>query len=298
MNANELNERFGKPGIRFDVGNGGLTRATLSTRGSEAEVYLYGGHVTRFDKKGEKPVLFMSAQSLFKPGKAIRGGIPLIFPWFGPHPEDPKKSQHGFARTTEWNVASAEAKDDEAHLILRIESNDATRALWPHEFVATLLIKLSDRLTVSLDVANTSEQAFSYEAALHTYLTVGDIRRASVKGLEDTTYIDKTDGMKRKQQRGPVKIEKETDSVYINTAATCIVEDPTLRRSIVVEKSGSKSTVVWNPHAEKAKALADFGDEEWQRMICVETCNAADNAVRLPAGERHVTTTVISTRAA
>ena len=112
-------------------GNGGLTRAKLTSPVSEAEIYLYGGHVTRFDKRGEPPVLFLSEKSLYTRGKAIRGGIPIIFPWFGAHPEDPSKPQHGFARTAEWQVAS----EGDGEIALRLESSDETRRAWPHEFV-------------------------------------------------------------------------------------------------------------------------------------------------------------------
>ena len=247
-------------------------------------MYLYGGHVTRFEKRGEPPLLFLSEKSLFTRGKAIRGGIPLIFPWFGAHATDSKKPQHGFARTSEWTVVASTAD----RIVLRLEVES---------IVSTLTVAIGDRLALTFEVENKSAEDFRFEAALHTYLTVGDVRQVQVTGLEGTTYIDKTDGFKRKQQDGPVKIEKETDSVYINTPATCVLEDPVLKRRITVEKTGSLSTVIWNPHVEKAKAFADFGDDEWQRMICIETCNAADNAVTLAPGARHVMTAAISSSA-
>ena len=256
-----------------------MKKHTLRSGSNEAEVYEYGAHVTRFND-----VIFMSAQSLFTPGKAIRGGIPVIFPWFGAHGSDPKKPAHGFARTTEWRVVS----QTDSSIALQLESNDATRALWPHEFRATVHVTAGPRLTVSLEVENTGRELFVFEEALHTYLNVGDIRNVAVHGLEGTTYIDKTDGMKRKQLSGPLKIAGETDSVFVDTEAACRVVD------VVVEKSGSRSTIVWNPHIAKAKAFADFGDDEWQRMICIETANVAENAVHLDPGRTNLMTTVVA----
>ena len=255
-----------------------MKRATLRSGANEAEVYEYGAHVTRFND-----VIFMSAHSLFTPGKAIRGGIPVIFPWFGAHGSDPKKPAHGFARTMEWRVVS----QTESSIALQLESNDATRALWPHDFRATVRVTVGPRLTVSLEVENTGREPFVFEEALHTYLNVDDIRNVEVRGLEGTTYIDKTDGMKRKRLTGPLKITAETDSVFVDTEAACRVGD------VVVEKSGSKSTIVWNPHIAKSKAFTDFGDDEWQRMICIETANVAENAVRLEPGQTNLMTTVV-----
>ncbi|HVS31525.1 MAG TPA: D-hexose-6-phosphate mutarotase [Thermoanaerobaculia bacterium] len=253
---------------------------------SEGEVYAYGAHVTRFND-----VLFMSEKSHFTPGKAIRGGIPVIFPWFGAHGSDPARPAHGFARTMEWRVIAQAGSS----IALQLESNEATRALWPHEFRATVRVSVESRLSVSLEVENTSEEAFVFEEALHTYLRVGDIRQVAVFGLEGASYIDKTDEMKEKQARpAPLTIDRETDSVFLDTEAACRVEDQSMRRSIIVEKSGSRSTIVWNPHAAKAKALSDFGDDEWERMICIEAANVAGNAVRLDPGQTSLMTTVVT----
>jgi glucose-6-phosphate 1-epimerase len=269
-------------------GNGGLQRVHLSSGASDAEIYLYGGHVTRFNRHGEPPVLFLSDQSFYKRGKAIRGGIPVIFPWFGAHPEDPTKPQHGFARTSEWKLVSS----GEDEVVLRLEANEETRAAWPHDFVATLRVKTGERLTVALEVE--ARDAFTFEAALHTYLTVGDVASIHITGLNDAEYIDKTQHMMRKRQNGPVTIERETDSVYLNTTASCAVVDPVLDRTIIVDKSGSRSTVIWNPHEAKSKGFADFGDDEWKRMVCVETANAGENAVSLSAGQKAVMTAIVS----
>jgi D-hexose-6-phosphate mutarotase len=292
----ELNRRFGSDRLRFDAGHGGLLRATLTARTNEVEIYLYGAHVTRFQKRDGPSVLFLSEQSSFVRGKAIRGGIPVIFPWFGAHPSDPTKPTHGFARMSDWNVVAAKTSTDQARIVLSLTANDATRALWPHEFVATLVAELENQLTLSLEVANASSDSFKFEEGLHTYLTVADISQVSVRGLEEATYIDKADSMKRKQHGSdPVIIDGEIDSVFLSTAAVCTLHDPVLRRKIIIEKSGSRSTVIWNPYSAKARAMSDFGDDEWHRMLCVETCNVAEDSIYLEAGGRWMMTAVIDT---
>jgi glucose-6-phosphate 1-epimerase len=148
---------------------------------------------------------------------------------------------------------------------------------------------------MALEVSNQTQNQLTYEEALHTYFAVSDIRNVSVDGLEGTAYIDKTDNFSRKIQPGtPLQIAKETDQVHLNTTATCIVSDTESNRRIVIEKTGSNSTVVWNPWIAKTAGMADMGPDEWQRMICIETANAADNAITLAPGESHRLTATIS----
>ena len=292
----ELNSRFGSGRLLFEAGPAGLIRASLSTNISEAELYLHGAHVTRFRKRDSPPVLFLSDKSCYAQRKAIRGGIPVVFPWFGAHPSDPTKPAHGFARIMTWSVVEAETSADRVQMTLRLAANDDTRELWPHEFVASLAVTLDDRLTVALEVANISSESFEFEEALHSYISVGDVRRALVHGLEETAYIDKKDMKRKLHGPSPIVIEQETDRVFLNTAATCTISDPDLQRSVVIDKSGSSSTIIWNPHSEKAKAMSDLGDDDWQQMICVETGNVADNLIHLNGGERWLISATIDSR--
>jgi D-hexose-6-phosphate mutarotase len=143
-------------------------------------------------------------------------------------------------------------------------------------------------LEVTLTVENRSSSAFAFQEALHTYLHVGDAEAASVHGLGGATYIDKADGMARKGQGGePVRLRGLTDRVYLDTEGACVIDDPVLRRRLRVDKRGSRTTVVWNPGPEVARTMADLGAEGWRCMVCVETANAADNAVRLGPADRH-----------
>ena len=148
------------------------------------------------------------------------------------------------------------------------------------------------KLTMSLTVTNTDSTAFEFEEALHTYLSVGDSQRISIEGLDGARYFDKV-AQQEEQQSGAVAISDETDRVYYSEG-TVQVKDPAMARTITVAKEGSANTVVWNPWTEKSKAMDDFADDEWQSMVCVETANVLDNAVRLDAGESHTMTQILS----
>ena len=278
------------PGLaRFEPGGGGLTRLAVTTPLAEAHVYLHGGHVTHFQPRGREPVLFLSARSFFESGRAIRGGVPVCFPWFAARAGQPDAPMHGFARTMPWQVESLAVDGDQTVLaVLRLASDDATRAHWPHDFVLRHHIVIGTRLSMLLEVENTSREPFTYEAALHTYLAVADARAASITGLENASYRDKTDGFQTKTQPPePLRFTGETDRVFENTRAACELHDPAGARRIRVEKSGSATTVVWNPWSEKAAAMKDLAADEWPRMACIETANAGANAITLPPGAKH-----------
>src|SRR5215470_17332648 len=291
-----LNERFAIAGVlTFEAGPGGLTRAAVGGRSAEGHVYLHGAHVTHHRPAGQRPLLFLSERSQFATGKAIRGGVPVIFPWFGARAGHAESPDHGFARTREWTVESvAPARDGSVAVTLALEADDATRATWPHEFRIRHHVVFGERLEMTLEVENRSGQPFDFEEALHTYLLVGDVEQASITGLGGGVYIDKTEDMRRKTLAAdPLRLNGTTDRVFLNTNATCTVTDPVLARRIVVEKTGSATTVVWNPWHEKASTMADLGDEQWRPMLCVEAANAADNAVDLAGGTRHTMRVVI-----
>jgi glucose-6-phosphate 1-epimerase len=292
----KLDGHFGIPGaVHFEVGPTGLLRAAIQTPQAEAVVYLHGAHVTHYQPRGDRPVLSLSALGRFRADQPIRGGVPIVFPWFGSCREDAAAPMHGFARIVEWRLASVRQETDGAVvMILSLDSGTATHPAWPHSYALTYTVRVGATLDLTLDVRNPSDRPVTYEEALHTYLAVEDIHQVTVRGLAGTTYIDKTDRMTRKTQDAePLRIAAETVRVYLGTRATCIVEDPAGNRRLIVEKQGSEVTVVWNPWIARAKALPDFGDDEWRRMLCVETANAADHPVRLGPGDRHLLRAVI-----
>lgn len=287
--------RYEIPGVaKFVDTPGGLVRVDITTALANAEVFLQGAHVAAFQPVGQAPVLFLSAKSFMAPGKAIRGGVPLIFPWFGPHPTRTELAAHGFVRTAEWELESLEqSADGSVQIALRFASNDQTRAMWPHDFALRFRVNIGAVLEMTLETENTSSSPFTFEDALHTYLTVADVTEVSVHGLSGVEYIDKTAGGKRfREGNAPIRIRSETDRLYLNTTSSCSVDDLSLARRVVVEKSGSNATVVWNPWQGKGMSLADLGPE-WPGMLCIETVNAADNAVTLPPGARHSTRAVV-----
>jgi D-hexose-6-phosphate mutarotase len=293
----ELNERFGIPHlVRFEAGSGGLACAQVTAPAAEATIYLHGAHVTHHRAAGARRTLFLSARSRFASGAAIRGGVPLVFPWFGPRAGHPSAPEHGFARINEWTVDSAARDGDGAVIAFALEPTDAIRALWPSEVRLVYRVRVHAALELALDVENRSKARFSFEAAMHTYLEVGDVREASLAGLEGATYIDKTDAMKRKTlEAAPFRPAAETDRVFPGSRGTCTVIDPVLARRIAVEKSGSATTVVWNPWSEKAGRMADLGADQWTSMLCVETANAMDDVIQLKPGATHAMTATIRT---
>lgn len=279
MNAQELNDRFAIDGlVRFDVGEGGLTRLLVTTEKASATLYTHGAHVTQFQPAGGEPILWMSGTSRFESGKAIRGGVPLVFPWFGPRQDDPNAPSHGLVRTAEWSVESVERLDNAA---VRIALGIAV-----DKFSVVFRVTVAESLGLEMIVTNDSDEPATFAQAFHTYLSVGDVRQIGVRGLEGVTYIDKVDQQARKvQSDSPITFSAETDSVYMDTESTVRVDDTVLRRTIEVSKQGSHSTVVWNPWIDKSKRMSDFGDDEWPGMVCVESGNIADNSVKLPPGQ-------------
>jgi len=275
--------------VTFEAGPGGLLRAAVSVPAAEAHVYLHGAHVTHYRAAGRSPSLFLSSRTRYAAGAAIRGGVPVIFPWFGARAGHPEAPDHGFARTSEWAIHSVERRGDGAVVLaFGLEPDERARAMWTHDFRLAYRVAIGASLEMALEVENRSRSPFTFEEALHTYLLVDDVRAVAIGGLESATYIDKTDAMKRKTTGpGPLRLTGTTDRVFPGARATCTVSDPGLRRRLVVEKLNSATTVVWNPWSDRASTMTDLGPDEWRSMLCVEPANTGDDARRLEAGERH-----------
>ena len=284
---------------RVEKGSGNLDCLVIAAAEGDAHVYLHGAHATHFQPRGARPVLFLSEKSQFVggvPGKAIRGGVPICFPWFGANAALPSAPAHGFARLLAWRCGDIiDEPGGDVTAMLHLEPSAYTKALFAHDFEATLRVRVGAKLTLELGVRNTSSGPFTIEEALHSYFAVGDARRVSIAGLETVDYLDKTEGGARKAAAGaPITFTRETDRVYPHASARVTIEDPVWERRIHVDKAGSASTVVWNPWIAKAKAMADFGDDEWQGMACVETANVGGDAVAIAPGATHVMRTTLS----
>ncbi len=279
-------EQLGKheiPGRVAFAKNGSLTKINVKTDSSTAEIYLHGAHITGFQKNGEPPLLFLSRQSQFAADKPVRGGVPICFPWFGAREGD---VMHGFARVNGWElIETSAANDGGVKLNFHLPENVCVKNGWPAAKV-NFVVTVSDKLAMELIVTNPSKENFTFEDCLHTYFEVGEIENISIVGLKGISYLDKTDNFTRKMESGDAfKISSETDRVFPNAPGTVEIHDTKLRRKISIKKSGSNSTVVWNPWIAKARAMPDFGDEEYKRMVCVESGNVAENKITLAPGK-------------
>jgi glucose-6-phosphate 1-epimerase len=284
----ELDHRFGIPDIaKVVAGNGGLLKVCITSPAASGEIYLHGAHVTSWKPPQAEEVLFVSSRSHWEDGRAIRGGVPICFPWFADRAGDPKAPAHGFVRTTAWQLESIVPAGNAVTVTLFTESNDHTKRWWPADFRLVHRATFGSELILELVVRNTGTTSLRFEEALHAYFRVGQIDKVRLQGLNAVDYLDKTDLHRKKTQQGPVVIVSETDRVYLNTRAAIELEDQSLGRRISVAKENSLTTVIWNPWVEKARGMSDFGADEWKQMVCIETSNVADFAVELAPGRQH-----------
>jgi glucose-6-phosphate 1-epimerase len=300
MDIAALNESFGLPGLLAFEESNGLTRAVVTTPAASATIYLQGAHLTHWQPAGEQPVLFLSRKTAFQKGKAIRGGVPVIFPWFGDRHDGQPGPAHGFARTAEWEFAFAALAGEDLHLTFTLSPNETTRGLGFDRFRAAYQLTIGRTLEMRLTVANDAETPLVFEEALHTYFAVTDVRQAATCGLRDTAYLDKRDleadgNAKRKTQtEDPLVLAQTTDRVYVDSSSTCVIDDAAGGRRITVAKENSHTTIVWNPWQELTAKLADMEPEGWQEMLCVESANAGANAITLAPGEVHTMRAILS----
>ena len=291
----QLNRRFGVPGQAvFREGPGGLPVLSVTHPHGTLELTPYGGHVLSYQPAGQTPVLFVSRASTYVPGKPIRGGIPVCWPWFGPNSEDPALPMHGFARLMFWRVEAVDVGADAVEIRLALRDDAQTRKYWPHAFELVLRVVLGTRLQIELTTRNTGSQPFALTQALHTYFSVGDVGRIAIEGLEQTSFFDSLTRERVAPDGAAISFRAETDRIYTDTTADCLIRDPALGRQIRVAKRGSRSTVVWNPWIEKAKRMPDFGDDEFPGMVCIEAANARDDVMTLPPGHTHTLAQILS----
>ena len=300
MTASEFNESFGLPGVLHFDEHGELTRARITLPSSEACIYLQGAQLTHWKPTGEQPVFFLSSKSSFAQGKAIRGGIPICFPWFGPRTDGGAGPQHGFARTQPWQLAFAAlmpdaVQGDRLQLTFVLPPTPASEALGFSNFRVAYEVLLGRTLTVKLTVANTGEAPFRFEEALHAYFQVGDVQQTSLSGLESAPYLDKRDDAIRKLAPGtPLTLTSWTDRVFPANAAPLTLRDRANARTIHITKTSSDTTVIWNPWPEGSASLSDLAPDEWTHFLCAEAANTATDAITLAPGETHAMSLHIS----
>jgi glucose-6-phosphate 1-epimerase len=293
--AEELDHEFGIPGVATVCnGNGAMPRVQITSSLCDGEVYLHGAQVTSWKPAGADEVLFLSSKSRWEEGQAIRGGIPICFPWFRAKVDDRQAPAHGFVRTKAWRLASITQNESGVVVSMFTESDAVTKRWWPGEFRLLHRVTFGSELTLELECTNTGTTPLRFEEALHTYNRVADVHDARLQGLDNARFLDNTDSNREKTQCGDVAIASTTDNAYQNTSSTVDLLDPEKRRRIRLRKEGSLTTVVWNPWREGANGLRDLGDGEWTRFFCVEASNILGFAVNLGPGERHTLRAVLS----
>lgn len=290
MTIEQLNANFGITGqLEFIAGKGGLPMIQVKTAKAKALISLHAGQVLSYQPAGEADdVMFLSEKAYYQDGKAIKGGAPVCWPWFGADPEGKGRPGHGFVRNRGWNMVATEAlANGDIKITVGLDDTPETQAIWPHAFSLRQEIVIGDTLNLSLITRNTGTEKFNITQAFHTYFKVGDITRAKVTGLAGCDYLDKAGGGNtQKHQTGDVTIDTEVDRIYLNVGNTLTIDDAALNRRIQITSQGSKTAVVWNPWEKIARDMADLEDDDYKRLLCVETTNAADDIREVaPGGE-------------
>jgi glucose-6-phosphate 1-epimerase len=287
----ELNNRFRVAGLAQVVADEtGNAIVRITTPSCSGAMHLHGAQVTSWRPAGAEEIIFVSTRARFSEGQAIRGGIPICFPWFRGKAGDPTAPAHGFVRTKNWSLESIKSENNNVVVTMATESDDTTKKWWPGDFRLQLRATFGAALELALTTTNTGATQFRYEEALHTYYHVGDIQQARIKGLDQATYLDNTDANKEKKQNGDVAVSAATDSAYTDNESALELIDPVLNRRIHIAKQNSRTTVIWNPWEVAANKMSDMGADEWKKMLCAEGANILGNAVMLYPAEHHTTT--------
>jgi glucose-6-phosphate 1-epimerase len=295
FDIDELNDKFSIEGeVGFAELEENMAFITVSNKYADADICLYGAHITNFKPQKTMPVLWMSPETNFKEGKPIRGGIPVCFPWFGPHKTDSAKPQHGFGRLMNWNVhETASLPTGETRIRLQLCSSEKTKAYWDFDFCAELTVIVGKMLTATLTVTNTSVLPIEYTCALHSYYQISSIEEIAIEGLQNTRYFNQLDSGDYIQESLFLRIKQAETRHYYDTKTDCIIHDPLFGRRIRVAKSGSKITTVWNPGEETCRKIDDIPDDGFHAFVCIEAVNAFNDVIKLAPGESHETSAII-----
>ena len=270
----------------------GFEYIVIENKSANAKVALQGGHLFHYQKHGSPPLLWLSGKSRFETGKAIRGGIPICWPWFGKHSTDATLPQHGFARTSLFELLEVTEPDENTtELLLQLQNSTETLALWPYQFKVLLHIIIAKTLTVALTSKNCGSKSFSITSALHSYFSVSHIDNVYIQGFDKTEYWDSLTDTNKIQQ-GDIRINEEMDRVYQNVTNGLTLQDRD--RAINIAAKGSTSVVVWNPWIDKSKRMADMQNDAYKTMVCIETANALADARNLAQDEKHTLQCIFS----
>lgn len=289
MDIDLLNKNHGLPGfVNFIKGQGDLPFIKIRNQSATALISLLGGQILSYKPSTQATdMLFLSKKSFYEDGKAIRGGIPVCWPWFGPDPKGLHRPNHGFVRTHLWKVLNTASTDSETKITLQFIESQKSDRTWKQPFTLILDITISAQLSLKLTTHNTGDKPFSITQAFHAYFRIGDISQIQVLGLEGCTYFDKLDQGKEKIQADIVTISEETDRIYQDVANHVSLHDPVLSRRVDIVSQHCKTGVVWNPWQKTARKMVDLGNQDYKHFVCVETGNIAFDLIQIPPGEAH-----------
>ena len=289
MDINQLNSDYGiAEQLKFIEGDGGMPLILISNQSASAVISLHGGQILSYKPcKEAEDLLFLSSKSLYADGKAIRGGIPVCWPWFGPDPKGLQRPNHGFVRSHCWTVQTIEASDEQTKVSLQFLESYKKEKTWRQPFSLTLVITIGKILSLQLITRNTGDKAFSITQAFHSYFRVGDIDRVQVLGLDGCEYFDKLDQGTQKTQIGAVVVKEEVDRIYTEVKNKLIIDDSAFNRRIEISSPGNETVVVWNPWIKSSKKIADLKAQAYKHFICVETGNIAFDLIQVAPAEEY-----------
>ncbi|MFI3137677.1 MAG: D-hexose-6-phosphate mutarotase [Methylococcaceae bacterium] len=290
VDIEQLNSDFGRPSqLEFIEGGGGFPFISITNHQAKALISIYAGQVLSFQPVNEaEDLLFLSPQAVYAESKAIRGGIPVCWPWFGPDPKGLQRPNHGFVRNNYWLVVATETlSDDETKVTLMFKESSKKERTWQKPFTLTLEITVGATLNLKLTTHNTGDNVFSITQAFHSYLRVGHIKHVQILGLEGCDYFDKLDQGIQKSQDGVVTVTEEVDRIYTDVENTLLIVDSALKRRIQITSTSNKTAVVWNPWLKTSKKMADLGNTDYKHFICVEAGNIAFDLIQILPGDQY-----------
>lgn len=254
-------------------------RRLRASDGAQATMLLHGAQVVSWIPAGGVEQLYLSPDAVVEDGRAVRGGIPVIFPQFeqrGPLP------RHGLARTRSWQWIEGIQRGAVVMGVMQMTDDEKSRALWPQEFEAELCVSVcGNQLDLELAVVNRGISQFEFTTALHTYLQCGDLLKTRLAGLYGARYLDSLTGLEQRQEMDPISFVGEVDRIYFDAAEPVIVTSPNGRLNI--ESAGFDDLVVWNPGPDKGASIADLPAQGWRHLLCVEAA-CIGRPVRLAPG--------------
>ncbi|QFI36632.1 D-hexose-6-phosphate mutarotase [Moritella marina ATCC 15381] len=275
------------------VTSNGLKYLHITHPKAVARISLFGAHLLSFTPANSAPVIWMSDNAIFNGVKAIRGGVPICWPWFGPANESPTVQplaqtkdypSHGFARNNHWQLLDTHSDNDTCTLRLQLTSSPEMKRLWPHDFNLIAEFIISESLTINLTTSNTGNTSFDYGCALHSYLQISQPDAVQVHGLDNQNPV-------------PRVLTGDVDIICEHPASTITLEDNLFQRKLDINNEGNNAMVVWNPWQVGAKAFVDMPDDGYQTMFCLEPAIIGKKAVTVAPGKSHTLTTRLSVTA-